>query len=174
LPKELRAGLEASAFFTAEPPAFPNGCHVCEAEIDPATGQVTVDRYTAVDDFGRLINPLVVSGQVHGAVAQGLGQALGEQVVYDEGGQLLTASFLDYALPRADGLPAFTLGFNEQPCRTNPLGVKGAGEGGCVAAPPALINAVLDALAPLGVRHLDMPASPERIWRAAKGWDPII
>jgi carbon-monoxide dehydrogenase large subunit len=111
---------------------------------------------------------------VHGAVAQGLGQALGEQVVYDEGGQLLTASFLDYALPRADGLPAFTLGFNEQPCRTNPLGVKGAGEGGCVAAPPALINAVLDALAPLGVRHLDMPASPERIWRAAKGWDPII
>jgi carbon-monoxide dehydrogenase large subunit len=171
LPKELRAGLEASAFFAAEPPAFPNGCHVCEVEIDPTTGQVTVDRYTAVDDFGRLINPLIVSGQVHGALAQGLGQALGEHVVYDEGGQLLTASFLDYALPRADGVPAFTLAFNEQPCRTNPLGVKGAGEGGCVAAPPAIINAVLDALEPLGVRQLDMPASPERIWRAAKSWD---
>jgi carbon-monoxide dehydrogenase large subunit len=168
LPKELRSGLEASAFFAAEPPAFPNGCHVCEVEVDPATGQVTVDRYTAVDDFGRLINPLIVSGQVHGALAQGLGQALGEQVVYDEGGQLLTASFMDYVLPRADGLPAFTLAFNEQPCRTNPLGVKGAGEGGCVAAPPAIMNAVLDALEPLGVRHLDMPASPERIWRAVK------
>jgi carbon-monoxide dehydrogenase large subunit len=166
--------LEASAFFVAEPPAFPNGCHVCEVEIDPTTGQVTIDRYTAVDDFGRLINPLIVAGQVHGAVVQGMGQALGEQVVYDEGGQLLTASFMDYALPRADGLPAFTLGFNEQPCRTNPLGVKGAGEGGCVAAPPAIINAVLDALEPLGVRHLDMPASPERIWRAAKGWDPTL
>jgi carbon-monoxide dehydrogenase large subunit len=147
---------------------------VCEVEIDPTTGQVTVDRYTAVDDFGRLINPLIVSGQVHGAVVQGVGQALGEQVVHDEGGQLLTASFMDYALPRADGLPAFTLSFNEQPCRTNPLGVKGAGEGGCVAAPPAIINAVLDALEPLGVRHLDMPVSPERIWRAAKDWDPAL
>jgi aerobic carbon-monoxide dehydrogenase large subunit len=105
---------------------------------------------------------------VHGAVAQGLGQALGEQVVHDEGGQLLTASFMDYVLPRADGLPTFTLGFSEQPCRTNPLGVKGAGEGGCVAAPPAIINAVLHALESVGVRHLDMPASPERIWRAAK------
>jgi carbon-monoxide dehydrogenase large subunit len=171
LPKELRAGLEASAFFAAEPPAFPNGCHVCEVEIDPTTGQVTVDRYTAVDDFGRLINPLIVSGQVHGAVVQGIGQALGEQVAYDKDGQLLTASFMDYALPRADGLPAFRLSFNEQPCRTNPLGVKGAGEGGCVAAPPAIINAVLDALAPLGVRHLDMPVSPERIWQVAKDWD---
>jgi aerobic carbon-monoxide dehydrogenase large subunit len=164
VPKELRAGLEASAFFTAEPPAFPNGCHVCEVEIDPATGQATVERYTAVDDFGKLINPLIVSGQVHGALAQGLGQALGEQIRYDEGGQLLTASFMDYQLPRADETPTFTLAFNEQPCRTNPLGVKGAGEGGCVAAPPAIINAVLDALEPLGVRHLDMPATPERIW----------
>jgi carbon-monoxide dehydrogenase large subunit len=174
LPKELRAGLEASAFFAAEPPAFPNGCHVCEVEIDPTTGQVSIDRYSAVDDFGRLINPLIVAGQMHGAVAQGLGQALGEQVVYDDGGQLLTASFMDYALPRADGLPAFTLSFNEQPCRTNPLGVKGAGEGGCVAAPPAIINAILDALAPLGVRHLDMPVSPERIWRAAKDLVPAL
>jgi aerobic carbon-monoxide dehydrogenase large subunit len=174
LPKELRAGLEANAFFAAEPPAFPNGCHVCEVEVDATTGQVTVDRYTAVDDFGQLINPLIVAGQVHGAVAQGLGQALGEQMVYDDSGQLLTASFMDYALPRADGLPAFTLSFNEQPCRTNPLGVKGAGEGGCVAAPPAIINAVLDALAPLRVRHLDMPVSPERIWRAAKDLVPAL
>src|SRR5262249_55282414 len=128
LPKELRAGLEASAFFAAEPPAFPNGCHVCEVEIDPDTGQVTVDRYTAVDDFGKLINPLIVAGQVHGALAQGLEQALGEEVVHDEGGQRLTGSFMDYQLPRADGIPAFTLAFNGEPCRTNPLGVKGAGE----------------------------------------------
>ena len=166
LPKELRGGLEASAFFTAEPPAFPNGCHICEVEIDPATGAVTVDRYTAVDDFGRLINPLIVEGQVHGALAQGIGQALGEHVIHDRTGQLLTASFMDYAMPRAGETPAFVLAFREEPCRTNPLGVKGAGEGGCVAAPPVVINAMLNALRPLGIRHIDMPATPQRIWRA--------
>jgi carbon-monoxide dehydrogenase large subunit len=165
LPKHLRIGLEASAYFTAEPPAFPNGCHVCEVEIDPETGEVTIDRYTAVDDFGRLINPLIVNGQVHGALAQGLGQAMGESMIYDAAGQLITASFLDYAIPRAGSLPAFTLAFNEEPCLSNPLGVKGAGEGGCVAAPPAAINAVLDALRPLGIRGIDMPATPERVWR---------
>lgn len=166
LPKHLRAGLEASSYFAAEPPAFPNGCHVCEVEVDPDTGHVTIDRYTAVDDFGRLINPLIVQGQVHGALAQGLGQALGESMVYDEAGQLITASFMDYALPRASQLPPFTLAFNAEPCRSNPLGVKGAGEGGCVAAPPAAINAVMDALRPLGIRHIEMPATPDRIWRA--------
>ena len=166
LPKHLRVGLEANSYFVAEPPGFPNGCHICEVEIDPDTGEVTVDRYTAVDDFGRLINPLIVNGQVHGALAQGLGQALGESMIYDDGGQLVTASFMDYALPRASRLPMFAVAFNEQPCLTNPLGVKGAGEGGCVAAPPAAINAVLDALRPLGVRHIDMPASSECVWRA--------
>jgi aerobic carbon-monoxide dehydrogenase large subunit len=166
LPKGLRVGLEASAYFAAEPPGFPNGCHVCEVEIDAATGATTIDRYAAVDDFGRLINPLIVNGQVHGALAQGLGQALGEHMVHDAMGQLLTASFMDYAMPRASELPTFAVAFNEEPCRTNPLGVKGAGEAGCVAAPPVVINALLNALHPLGVRHLDMPATSERIWQA--------
>jgi carbon-monoxide dehydrogenase large subunit len=166
LPKHLRVGLEASSYFAAEPPAFPNGCHVCEVEVDPDTGAVTIDRYTAVDDFGRLINPLIVTGQVHGAVTQGLGQALGESMVHDDTGQLLTASFMDYAVPRASQLPPFTVAFNEEPCLTNPLGVKGAGEGGCVAAPPVLINAVLDALRPLGIQNIQMPATAEQIWRA--------
>ena len=168
LPKQLRVGLEASAYFAAEPPGFPNGCHICEVEIDPDTGAVVVDRYTAVDDFGRLINPLIVSGQVHGAVAQGLGQALGENVVYDSAGQLLTASFMDYPVPRASDLPKFTLAFREEPCLSNPLGVKGAGEGGCVAAPPAVMNAIMNALQPFGIPHLDMPATGQRIWQALK------
>ena len=169
LPQHLRVGLEASSYFAAEPPAFPNGCHICEVEIDPETGEVTTDRYTAVDDFGRLINPLVVNGQVHGALAQGLGQALCESSIYNDAGQLVTASFMDYALPRASQLPHFAVAFSEQPCLTNPLGVKGAGEGGCVAAPPAAINAVLDALKPLGIKHIDMPATSDRIWRHLKG-----
>jgi carbon-monoxide dehydrogenase large subunit len=166
LPKELRVGLEASAFFVADPPAFPNGCHICEVEIDPATGAITVDRYTAVDDFGELINPLIVHGQVHGALAQGLGQALGEHMIHDDAGQLLTASFMDYAIPRASETPAFDVAFQGEPCRTNPLGVKGAGEGGCVAAPPAVVNAILNALRSLGIRHIDMPATAQRIWQA--------
>jgi carbon-monoxide dehydrogenase large subunit len=166
LPKHLRVGLEASSYFAAEPPAYPNGCHICEVEIDPGTGEVSVDRYTAVDDFGRLINPLIVGGQVHGAVAQGLGQALGEYVIYHESGQIVTASFMDYPVPRANDTPPVNLSFNEEPCRTNPLGVKGAGEGGCVAATPAVINAVLDAIKPLGVRHIDMPVTPHRVWQA--------
>jgi carbon-monoxide dehydrogenase large subunit len=168
LPKGFPLGLEASACFAAEPPAFPNGCHVCEVEIDAATGETTVDCYTAVDDFGRLINPLIVNGQVHGALAQRLGQALGEHMVYDVSGQLLTASFMDYAMPRASEIPTFLLTFNEEPCRTNPLGVKGAGEAGCVAAPPVVINAILNALHPLGIRHIDMPATCERIWQAIR------
>jgi carbon-monoxide dehydrogenase large subunit len=168
LPKDARVGLEASAFYAADPPGFPNGCHACEVEVDADTGATTIARYTAVDDFGRLINPLVVEGQVHGALAQGIGQALGEAIVHDGDGQLVTASFMDYAMPRAVETPAFALAFNEIPCRTNPLGVKGAGEGGCVAAPPAVINALVDALRPLGVQHIDMPATPERVWRAIR------
>jgi aerobic carbon-monoxide dehydrogenase large subunit len=168
VPKGLRLGLEASAYFAAEPPGFPNGCHICEVEIDAATGAATIDRYAAVDDFGRLINPLIVNGQVHGALAQGLGQALGEHMVYDAMGQLLTASFMDYAMPRASEMPTFAVAFNEEPCRTNPLGVKGAGEAGCVAASPVVINALINALQPLGIRHLDMPATAERIWQAIR------
>lgn len=166
LPKHLRTGLEASSYFAAEPPGFPNGCHICEVEIDPDTGLVTIERYTAVDDFGRLINPLIVSGQVHGAITQGLGQALNENMTYDNAGQLVAASFMDYAMPRASQIPAFNVSFSEEPCLTNPLGVKGAGEGGCVAAPPVVINAILDALRPLNVTHLEMPATPQQIWRA--------
>jgi carbon-monoxide dehydrogenase large subunit len=166
LPKHLRTGLEANSYFAAEPPGFPNGCHICEVEIDPDTGELTIDRYVAVDDFGRVINPLIVHGQVHGALAQGLGQALREIMRHDTGGQLLTASFMDYAVPRASDTPSFDVAFNEEPCLTNPLGVKGAGEGGCVAAPPAAINAILDALKPLGIRHIEMPATPQRIWQA--------
>jgi CO/xanthine dehydrogenase Mo-binding subunit len=168
LPKGIPLGLEARAYFAAEPPGFPNGCHICEVEIDATTGETRVDRYAAVDDFGRLINPLIVSGQVHGALAQGLGQALGEHIVYDASGQLLTASLMDYAMPRASEMPTFVLAFNEEPCRTNPLGVKGAGEAGCVAAPPVVINAMLNALHPLGIRHIDMPATSERIWQAIR------
>ena len=151
-----------------KPPAstYPNGAHVCEVEIDPDTGVVDVVRYTVVDDFGKVLNPLLVAGQVHGGVAQGIGQALLERTVFDpETGQLLSGSLMDYALPRADALPFLTFQYNEVPCTTNPLGVKGAGEAGAIGAPPAVINAVVDALAPFGIDHVDMPATPEVIWR---------
>jgi carbon-monoxide dehydrogenase large subunit len=165
--KEFGVGLEGSGAFAAEPPSFPNGCHVCEIEIDPDTGVVTVDRYVVTDDVGRLVNPLVVGGQIHGGLAQGIGQALVENVVFDAAsGQLVSGSFNDYGMPRADDLPSFAVAFNEVPARTNPLGVKGAGEAGSVGAPPAVMNAILDALRALGVRHLDMPATPLRVWQA--------
>ncbi len=173
LPKQFGIGLEASGAWAADPQNFPNGCHVCEVEIDPETGAVTIDRYAVVDDIGRVINPLVCEGQVQGGLAQGIGQALLEVVVYDaESGQLLSGSFSDYAMPRADDLPAFDLGFIEVPCKTNPIGVKGVGEAGSVGAPPTVMNAILDALRPLGVEHVDMPATPRRVWeaiRAAQG-----
>ena len=153
--------------YAAEALTYPNGCHACEVEIDEATGEIRVLRYTVVDDLGTLINPLMVAGQVHGGTAQGLGQALLEHTVYDESGQLVSGSYMDYCMPRADDMPPMDVTFVEDmPCTTNPMGVKGAGEAGAIGAPPAIINAVLDALTPLGVRHLDMPATPERIWRA--------
>jgi carbon-monoxide dehydrogenase large subunit len=166
LPRELGVGLDASGSFSAEPPSFPNGCHICEVEIDPETGAVHIDRYTAIDDVGRVINPLIVHGQVHGGLAQGIGQALLEHARFDDAGQPVTASLVDYAVPRASDLPPFTVDCHEVPCRTNPVGVKGTGEAGTVGAPPAAINAILDALRPLGVTHIDMPATPERVWRA--------
>jgi carbon-monoxide dehydrogenase large subunit len=146
--------------------AFPNGAHVAEVEIDPETGAISLERYVAVDDFGTLVNPMLVEGQVHGGVVQGIGQALHERTVYDSGGQLLSGSLMDYALPRAADLPAFELAFRPEPATTNALGVKGCGEAGVTAAPPTVMSAVLDALALLGVEHLDMPATPERVWAA--------
>lgn len=152
--------------YTREHHTFPNGCHIAEVEIDPETGVVTLERYTAVDDYGTVINPLLVEGQVHGAIAQGVGQALMEQAVYEGGtGQLLSGSFMDYTMPRADDLPSFDVTLAGIPCTTNPLGVKGAGEAGAIAGFPAVANAVLNALRPLGVTAFDGAATPNRVWR---------
>jgi aerobic carbon-monoxide dehydrogenase large subunit len=140
---------------------------VCECEVDPSTGVVRLDKFTAVDDFGTIINPMIVEGQVHGGLVQGIGQAMMENCVYDrETGQLLTGSMMDYALPRADDLPQFTLGHTCTPCTHNPVGAKGCGEAGAIGSPPAVINAVIDALRPLGVKEFDMPATPARVWAA--------
>jgi carbon-monoxide dehydrogenase large subunit len=151
-------------------PSWPNGCHVCEAEVDPETGAAQIVRYTTVDDVGRVINPLIVAGQIHGGIAQAVGQALFEAVRYDrDSGQLMTGSFMDYALPRADDLPGITTITDEsQPCKINPLGAKGVGELGTVGATPTVVNALLDALRPLGVQDIDMPATSERVWRAMR------
>lgn len=152
-----------------KPPAatFPNGTHIVELEVDPDTGGVTLERYIVVDDFGAVVNPLMLAGQVHGGIAQGAGQALIEEAAYDpESGQLLTGSFMDYGMPRADLLPQIEFHLRNVPCTTNPLGIKGAGEAGAIGAPPAVINALIDALRPYGITHIDMPATPHKIWRA--------
>jgi carbon-monoxide dehydrogenase large subunit len=170
LPPGLEPGFSETAAFTPPAVTFPNGCQVCEVEIDPDTGAVRIVRHTVVDDVGRMVNPMLVKGQIHGGVAQGLGQALLEELTYDaETGQLLAGSFMDYAMPRADDLPLFEVDSHEVPTAVNPLGAKGVGEAGTVGALPALVNAVVDALAPLGVRHLDMPLSPARVWQAVRG-----
>jgi carbon-monoxide dehydrogenase large subunit len=167
LPPGVEPGLYETGTFAPKQDTWPNGCHVCEVEVDPDTGAVTLVSYVIVDDVGTVINPLTLKGQIHGGVAQGVGQALMEQVVYDgESGQLLTASFMDYAMPRADTFPDMHVESNPVPTTLNPLGAKGAGEAGTVGALPVVINAVADALAPLGVRQLDMPATAERVWRA--------
>ncbi len=163
------SGLRGEAGHGSTTYTFPNGCHICEVEIDPETGQVFVQRYVAVDDFGTVLNPLLLAGQVYGGIAQGIGQAVHEACVYDKDGQLLSGSLMDYALPRADDLPDIDFAFHEDvPCRTNALGLKGAGEAGAIGAPPAIMNAILDALSERGVTMLDMPATPERIWRAIR------
>jgi carbon-monoxide dehydrogenase large subunit len=165
LTEKFGVGLEASGSYSANPPSHPNGSHVCELEVDPQTGEVAVDRYFVVDDLGRVLNPLIVRGQIHGGVVQGLGQALMEHQIYDrQSGQLLSGSFMDYGMPRADTMPSIHAELEEVPCKTNPLGVKGIGESGTIGAPPTVINALLDALAPLGVDHIDMPATPMRVW----------
>ena len=166
-------GLESDGSFSPEPPSHPNGSHVVELEVDPETGEVTIDRYVVVDDLGRILNPMIVRGQQQGGVVQGIGQTLMEHQVYDRAsGQLLTGSFLDYAMPRASVMPDIEVLMEEVPCKTNPIGVKGIGESGTIGAPPTIINAIIDALKPLGVDQIDMPATPLRVWEAigrAKG-----
>jgi len=168
LPAGFEPGFDEKAHYLPAAHTFPNGCHVCELEIDPDTGVVTVLRYVVVDDFGNVVNPLLLAGQIHGGVAQGIGQALIEGCIYDEGGQLLTGSFMDYAMPHADDIPPVEFSYNVVPCRTNPLGVKGAGEAGAIGAPPAVMNAVVDALAGLGIETIEMPATPHSVWRAIR------
>ena len=164
-PDGAATGMDAEA--TADIPqwTFPNGCHIAEIEVDPDTGVVTVERYTAVDDFGVVVNPMLVAGQVHGGVVQGIGQALYEQAVYDEAGQLVSGSFMDYCMPRADGVPSMEVSTVEVPCKNNEMGVKGCGEAGSVASPAAVINAIIDSLKDLGVTEVDMPATPEAVWQ---------
>jgi carbon-monoxide dehydrogenase large subunit len=167
LPPGMETGLMAMASFTPPAPTFPNGCHVCEVEIDPDTGVTRIDRYTIVDDVGTVMNPLLLKGQIHGGVVQGVGQILLENMQFDpESGQVLTGSLMDYALPRADDVPSMSVESHPVPTPTNPLGIKGAGEAGTVGAMPCVQSAILDALAPLGIQWLDMPASPHRVWAA--------
>jgi carbon-monoxide dehydrogenase large subunit len=159
--------LVASATFETSGPSYPNGCQACEVEVDPETGRVAIERYVMIADPGRVLNPLIVNGQLHGGIAQGIGQALLERVVYDpQTGQLLSGSFMDFAMPRADDLPMFTTAFNPVAGEDNPLGVKGIGESPTTGSPPAVVNAVLDALGEAGIVSLDMPLTPERVWRA--------
>ncbi len=169
LPDGMEPGLDTSASQAPDAPTFPNGCHVCEVEIDPATGDLAIDRYTVVDDFGDIINPMLIEGQVHGGVVQGVGQALHEHTVYDEGsGQLVTGSFMDYRLPRADDVPNFDFSMRNVKCQTNPLGIKGTGEAGAIGAPPAVINAIVDAFSSDGhIAEVNMPATPDVIWALA-------
>jgi carbon-monoxide dehydrogenase large subunit len=169
LPDGVEPGLIATAIYSAKVANYPNGCHVCELEIDEETGAVAILRYSVVDDVGTVMNPLLLEGQVAGGVVQGLGQALMEDIHFDPGsGQLLTGSFMDYAMPRASDVSDIDIGSNPVPTKTNPLGVKGAGEAGSVGALPAVANALVDALSPLGIRHVEMPATPERLWRAVR------
>jgi aerobic carbon-monoxide dehydrogenase large subunit len=169
IPRDMEPGLSAKAAITPAGATYPNGCHVCEVEIDPETGIARVTRYAVVDDVGRVVNPLLLKGQLHGGIVQGIGQALCECISYDqENGQLLSGSFMDYAMPRAADLPFFEVASNEILTSANPLGIKGAGEAGTVGALPAVMDAINDALSPLGIRHFEMPATPERLWRAIR------
>ena len=169
LPSGMEPGLFATAVYKAPVNNYPNGCHICELEIDRETGKVEITRYNVVDDFGTVLNPLLLHGQVHGGIAQGAGQALMEDIHFDASGQLVTASFMDYAMPHAHDLCDMEVESNPVPTKTNPLGVKGAGEAGCVGALPAVANALVDALSEFGAKHIEMPATPERIWRTMRG-----
>ena len=174
LPPDLASGLDDTATFVPREPTYPNACHIAEVEIDPETGAIDILRYVVVDDVGRVLNHALVEGQVCGGVAQGIGQAMLEAVSYDHtSGQLLTGSFMDYAMPRAGEMPALEFRSNEVPSTSNPLGAKGAGEAGVIGAIPTIVSAAADALRPLGVHHLDMPLTPERVWRAIHFHSPV-
>jgi len=166
LPPELPQSLDVSHISDNPPFSFPNGCHIAEVEIDPETGIIEVVRYFMVNDFGTVINPMLVAGQAHGGVMQGIGQILMENALYDEQGQPITGSFMDYAMPRASDAPDFSIENHSVPCKTNRLGVKGCGEAGCAGALPSVMNAIVDALSEVGVTHINMPVTPEKVWRA--------
>ena len=166
MPEGVPSSLDVDHATKEIPSTFPNGCHVAEVEIDPETGVVKIVRYTGVNDFGTIVNPMIVAGQLHGGVAQGIGQALMEEVDYDSSGQPITGSFMDYALPRAGDIPSIEIGDHPSPAKSNPLGTKGCGEAGCAGSLVTITNAVLDALSEFGIKQLDMPLTPERIWRA--------
>jgi carbon-monoxide dehydrogenase large subunit len=168
LPDGVEATLDADATFDPQTFSFPHGTHLCATLVDTQTGRVTIHRYVAVDDVGKVVNPLIVEGQVHGGVAQGIAQALHEQAVYDESGTLLTGSFVEYTIPSAADLPQIVTDRTETPATSNPLGVKGVGEAGAIASTPAVVNAIVDALRPYGVDDIAMPCTPERVWRAIK------
>lgn len=165
-PEGVPSSLDVDHTMQGVPSTFPNGCHVAEVEIDPETGVVQIVNYTGVNDFGTVVNPMLVAGQIHGGVAQGIGQALMECVSYDSSGQPITGSFMDYAMPRAGDIPSMTLGSHPSPATSNPLGTKGCGEDGCAGSLATVVNAAIDALSDHGVTHLDMPLTPEKIWRA--------
>jgi carbon-monoxide dehydrogenase large subunit len=166
---KLEPGMDENAFYDPSNFTYPSGTQICEVEIDPDTGVTKIVNFVAVDVFGVVVNPMIVEGQVHGGIVQGVGQALLEHAQYDASGQLLSGSFMDYTMPRADDVPSFKLGYQETPCPHNPLGVKGCGEAGAIAAPAAVMNAVHDALAALGKIHVEMPATPSRVWAAIHG-----
>jgi len=167
-PDAVRGPLVGIGDETMSVPSYPYGCAVCEVEVDAETGVVEIVRYTTVDDVGRAVNPLILHGQTHGGIAAGVGQALWEQCAYDTAGQLQSATFMDYVIPRADALPSFATEISEVPSTSNPLGLRGGGEGGTTPALGAVINAIVDALADFGVEHVEMPATPERVWRAMR------
>ena len=166
LPDGMEPGLKETAFYDPTNFTFPAGCYICEVEVDPGTGKTKIVQFVAADDFGHIINPMIVEGQVHGGLAQGIGQALLEGALYDDSGQLVTATFMDYTMPRADDLPSFKVSHTTTPCPGNPLGVKGCGEAGAIGSSPAVINAITDAI---GNNNLAMPATPDRVWHAIHG-----
>jgi carbon-monoxide dehydrogenase large subunit len=171
--EELEPGLEETAFYDPKNFTFPSGGYACEVEVDPDTGRIEVVAFNAADDFGNVVNPMIVSGQVHGGVAQGFGQAIMEHITFDDQGQPIAASFMDYAMPRAADLPMIGVDHScVTPCTHNPLGVKGCGEAGAIGSPPAFVNAVIDALSPLGVTHIDMPLTPRAVWEAIQAARP--
>jgi carbon-monoxide dehydrogenase large subunit len=169
LPPDVPKTLDVSHVSDGVPSTYPNGCHIAEVEIDPDTGVTELKSYITVNDFGTQINPMLVEGQLHGGVVQGIGQTLGEMTAYDAEGQLLSGSYMDYGIPRASQLPAFTVLNHPVPATTNPLGVKGCGEAGCAGSLTSMMNAINDALSGYGIVHVDMPATPERVWQAIQG-----